>query len=408
MSASVCLFLCGLLQGHRLFAQDWPCWLGPDRNGKVTGFKVPTQWPNSLTQEWRHTIGLGESTPSLVGNRLYAFARQESLEVILSLNAQDGSELWRFSYPAVAVTGPAKQYQGPRSSLAVVGGKVIALGVGGVLTCLDAGTGKVTWKRDNLTNNIPRFFTSASPLIVDGLCIVYLGGEDKGYLIAIGVNTGETRWQWEGESPSYSSAVPLTLGGSKQVVLLTEKSLLGLSIADGKPQWRISTPLNPGYWNSATPMVEGQTVYYTGQGTGTRAVRIEKLGETITTRQLWENSQIGTVYNTPILSDGLLFGISDRGEYFCLDAQTGSKAWAGTNRVSNFGTLLNADGVLVGLPEKSNLVFYKPSRQGYEELAHYKVSDTPLYSFPILSGNRIYIRDRDSITLWTIGSKAPE
>jgi outer membrane protein assembly factor BamB len=305
------------------------------------------------------------------------------------------------------VTGPAKQYQGPRSSPAVAEGKVLALGAGGVLTCLDATTGKVTWKKDDLTNDLPRFFTSASPLIVDGLGIVHLGGLDKGCLIAVSIKSGDVRWKWEDEGPSYSSALPLTLGGSKQVVLLTEKSLMGLALADGKPQWQIPTPLNPGYWNSATPMVDGQNVYYSGQGTGIRAVRIEKTGENISARPLWHNEQIGTVYNTPILRDNLLFGLSDRGQYFCLDAQTGSKVWVSTNRVSNFGTLLSAGEVLVGLPEKSDLVFFKSSRQGYEELAHYKVSDTPVYSFPVLSENRIFIRDRDSISLWTIAAKAP-
>ncbi len=406
--ALACLALCGLLQGPLLLAQDWPHWLGPGRNATVSGFLAPAQWPASLTQQWRRTVGLGESTPALEGNRLYAFTRQEDEEVILSLNTRDGSELWRYSYPAIAVTGPAKPYPGPRSSPAVADGKLIALGVGGVLTCLDADSGRLIWKRDDLTNDIPRFFNSASPLVVEGLCVVYLGGVDKGCLHAVGLNDGKSRWQWEGEPPSYSSAVPLTLGVSTQVVLLTEKNLRGISLTDGKPLWRIPTPLNPGYWNSATPMVDGPRVYYSGQGTGTRAVNVENPDQTGTPRQIWHNAQVGTVYNTPILHEDLLFGISDRGRFFCLEALTGKTVWVRTNRVSNFGTVLKAGGVLVGLPEHSDLVFFKPSRQGYEELAHYRVSDTPLYSFPLLSGNKIFIRDRDSITLWTMDRKVPE
>lgn len=404
LSAGVCLWLCVVARSQLVWAQDWPFWLGPNRNGTVPGFQMPTNWPASLTQVWRRTIGLGESTPALAGDRVYAFARQENEEVIVALHAANGTELWRYAYLAVEVTGPAEPYPGPRSSPAVAGGKVIALGVGGVVTCLDAETGTLIWLRNDLTNHLPRFFTSASPLIEDGLCIIHLGGQGKGCVLALTLETGEARWTWEGEGPSYASAVPLTLRGSRQVVLLTEKNLVGLSLRDGTLAWRIPTPLKPGYWNSATPFVRGQTVYYTGQGTGTRAIQIEATGETVAVRELWHNDRIGTVYNTPILCDGLLFGISDRGQYFCLDARTGQTAWVRTNRVGNFGTVLWADRVVVGLTEKSSLVCYKPSREGYEEIVRYYVGDPPFYAFPLLSGNRIFIRDRESITLWTLGS----
>lgn len=402
--AVVCLFLWVLVRAPTLPAQDWPCWLGPGRNGTVSGFDAPADWPDSLTENWHRKIGLGESTPALVGDRLYVFAREENEEVILALNARDGAPVWRHSYPAVAVTGPAEPYPGPRSSPAVAGGKVIALGVGGVVTCLDAARGELVWRRDDFTNALPRFFTSASPLVAEGLCILHLGGPGEGCVVALALDTGRSRWTWPGEGPAYASAVLLTLADSKQVVLLTEKSLVGLDFCTGRLLWRIPTPLKPGYWNSATPLVEGQTVYYTGQGTGTRAIRVEATGEGVAVRELWHNDRLGTVYNTPVVWKGRLFGLSDRGQYFCLDARTGKTMWVSTNRVSNFGTLLRTGNLLVSLTEKAGLVCIKPSRERFEEEARFSVGDPPFYAFPLLSGNRIFIRNRHSLTLWTVKS----
>ncbi|NQT03524.1 MAG: hypothetical protein HQ580_15965, partial [Planctomycetes bacterium] len=70
-----------------LFAQDWPQWRGPNRDGKVRGFKAPRQWPNELTQKWKTTVGSGDATPALVGNKLYVFTRQGDEEVTLCLDA---------------------------------------------------------------------------------------------------------------------------------------------------------------------------------------------------------------------------------------------------------------------------------------------------------------------------------
>lgn len=400
--AVVCLFLWVLMRPPALPAQDWPHWLGPGRNGTVSGFNAPADWPDSLKEGWHQKIGSGESTPALVGERLYVFAREENAEVILALNARDGAPLWRHSYPAVAVTGPAEPYPGPRSSPAVAGGKVVALGVGGVVTCVDAASGELVWRRDDFTNPLPRFFTSASPLVDEGLCILHLGGPGKGCVVALALDTGRSRWTWPGEGPAYASAGLLRLAGSKQVVLLTEKSLVGLDFHTGQLLWHIPAPLKPGYWNSATPLVEGQTVYYTGQGTGTRALQLEATGRRVALRELWHNDRLGTVYNTPVVWKGLLFGLSDRGQYFCLDARTGETMWVSANRVSNFGTLLRAGNLLVSLTEKGGLVCFKPSRERFEEVARLAVGEPPFYAFPLLSGNRIFIRNRHSLTLWSV------
>ena len=178
-----------------VLALDWPQWRGADRDGKVTGFTAPENWPIQLTQKRKVTVGTGDATPAMADDKLYVFARQSDYEVALCLNADDGSELWRDEYTAQAVTGAAARHPGSRSSPAVMDGKVVTIGVGGIASCLDEAIGKVVWREDPFPKVVPRFFTSISPMIVDGMCVAHLGSAGNGAIIAYDLNTGGEKWR---------------------------------------------------------------------------------------------------------------------------------------------------------------------------------------------------------------------
>src|SRR5689334_17850625 len=119
-------------------AQDWPQWRGPARDGKALAFSAPKSWPKELTRQWKVTVGDGVATPALVGDRLYVFARMEGAETTRCLDATTGKELWKDNYDALPASGSASSFSGPRASPTVAEGKVIVLGIRGVLSCLDA------------------------------------------------------------------------------------------------------------------------------------------------------------------------------------------------------------------------------------------------------------------------------
>src|SRR6516164_7828256 len=97
-------------------AGDWPQWRGPNRDARAAAFDVPKMWPKDLTQKWKVAIGEGVSTPALVGDKLYVFARQEGHEVTRCLEAATGKEVWLDKYEAMGATGPSAGFSGPRSS----------------------------------------------------------------------------------------------------------------------------------------------------------------------------------------------------------------------------------------------------------------------------------------------------
>ncbi|MHC4286320.1 MAG: PQQ-binding-like beta-propeller repeat protein [Planctomycetota bacterium] len=387
-----------------VFAADWPQWRGANRDGKVSGFKAPAKWPKELTQKWKVTVGSGDATPSLVGDKLYVFTRQGAEEVTLCLNASDGKEVWRNKYEAQAVTGAASRHPGPRSSPAVAEGKVVTLGVGGVLSCLDAGSGKVVWRKDPYPKLVPRFFTSTSPIIVDGMAISQFGEAGNGGIIAYGLAKGDEKWHWAVEGPEYASPAVMTAGGVKQIVTLTEKHIVGIGAADGKLLWQLLFAPGRRAYNAATPIVDGDTVIYTGAGRGTKAVKIEKEGDGFAAKELWSNGDLATQYNTPVLRDGLLFGLSSGSNLFCINAETGQTVW--TDSASHgrgaFGSVVSAGGCLLALPEKSGLIVYKPDGKAYSEIVRYKVSETAIYAHPVVSGKRVFVKDKDSLALLII------
>ena len=392
------------ISASSVMAQDWPQWRGPNRDGKVTGFTAPQTWPTELKQKWSVPVGQGDATPALVGDKLYVFTRQGEDEVTMCLDAGSGKEVWIEKYAAQAVTGAAARHPGPRSSPTVADGKVVTLGVGGVLSCLDAASGKLVWRKDPFPKVVPRFFTATSPIIVDSMCIAQQGGQGNGAVIAYDLATGNEKWRWGQEGPDYGSPVLVTVEGTKQIVTPTEKGVVGLGAADGKLLWQVPfAPVKMAY-NAATPIVDGQTIIYAGKGRGTKALKIEKGADGFAVKELWSNADLGVQFSTAVLRDGFLYGLSDSGNLFCINAKTGQTAWKDeTSRdKGGFGPVISAGSCLMALPSNSELIVFKPSDKAYSELAKIKVSATAVYAHPVVAGNRIYIKDQDNVTLWTL------
>jgi outer membrane protein assembly factor BamB len=409
-------------------AQDWPQWRGPNRDAKVTGFEAPKTWPKELTQKWKVKVGEGVATPALVGDKLYVFTREGGNEVTRCLKAADGNEVWSDKYEAQDAGGAAANFPvlGPRCSPAVADGKVVTLGTRGTLSCLDAATGKVVWRKDDF-KSWPRFFVSSSPVIVDGLCIAQLGGESKGGIVAYDLATGNEKWKWTGDGPGYASPVLLTLGGDKVIVAETDANVVAVSAADGKQLWK--TPFKVRY-NACTPVVDGQTVIYSGSAGGgmrrgggggggasaTKAVKLEKKDSEVAAKDLWTNTDSVVMYDTPVVKNGLIFGISADYKLFCINEESGKTAWSvpipdagggggggrGMGPGQGYGSVVDAGSVLFGLTPSGQLTVFEPSDKEYKEIAKYKVADGNAYSYPIISGNRVFIKDKDSLALWTI------
>ncbi len=383
---------------------DWPQFRGANRDNKVSGFKAPQTWPKNLTKKWSVSVGDGLASPALVGDKVYTFTRVGGDEVTQCLEAGTGKEVWKDKYATDSVMGVAAglkgpdKFTGPRSSPAVGEGKVCTFGVVGVLSCLDTEKGKVVWRKE--TKAKPQFYTSTSPLITDGKCIIFTGsggkGGGKGELTAYDLVRGEAKWKWSGDGPGYGSPVVATIGGTKQIVVETDTNLVGVALADGKLLWK--TARTSGRYQTATPVIDGDTVIASGS-----AFTIEKKDDTFEAKRAWKD-QAPHQYNTPVLKDGVLYGLEGMGgtsKLYAQDAKTGKVLWEGP-KAGECGAILDTGAVMIELSSDGNLIVFKADKQDYTEVMKYKVADSGTWAMPIIDGNRIFVKDRDALTLWTI------
>ena len=388
-------------------AQDWAEWRGPNRDGVVKDFAAPAVWPEKLKPIWKTEVGSGYSSPIVSKDRAWIHTRKGEEEMVACLDLKTGKLVWSKSYP-VAFT--KNQYatqmgKGPNSTPALYDGKLYTLGVTAILSCFDANTGELKWRKDFGAPDTSKMFcgTAFSPVIDQGNLIVYVGDDIKGgSMFAFDPATGKERWKWAGEGPGYASPIVVELGGARQIVTMTDKSVIGVESKTGKLLWRLAWPDE---WNEniVTPTLYKNTLIFSGVRKGTMAVQVTKNGSEWTTKQVWHNPEIAMYMNSPVLEGDHLFGMSSKrkGQYFCLEAATGKVLWATEGREGVNAAILNAKDALLILTNDANLIVAKKSAKGFEQVAKYSVADSATYAHPVVMGKRILVKDDAAMALWS-------
>jgi outer membrane protein assembly factor BamB len=199
----------------------------------------------------------------------------------------------------------------------------------------------------------------------------------------------------------------MTADGTKTVVAETDKTVSGLNLTDGKVLWKVPFPV-PGMrnYNSSTPLVQGDTVTFSGSNRGTRAVKVEKKDGAFAAKELWNNKETSVIHNSPVVKNGHVFGLTGRDELFCVSAETGKTTWTeplgGGGGRGGYGNIVDAGDVMLALPPNAQLTVFEPSGKEFKKLASYKVGATKTYAYPVATGNRLFVKDDTSVILWTV------
>ncbi|MGH9320195.1 MAG: PQQ-binding-like beta-propeller repeat protein [Vicinamibacteria bacterium] len=385
-------------------ARDWPQWRGSNRDGAIASFREPEVWPDRLTRAWKIEVGLGYATPLLVSGRIYMFTRQGDDEVMTAHHADSGEVIWRTAYPAPFDMNPAtrKHGPGPKSTPAFADGRLFALGMSGIVTALDAATGRLLWQKPAPPVH-PLYHTATSPLVASDVVIAHVGGHDRGALTAFDVRTGEVGWSWDGDGPAYGSPMVFELSGTRQVVTFTQENFVGVSLATGELLWR-RPYTTPSTTTSQTPILYQDTVIEAGRANGITALRVEREGGGFRTENLWHTDEVSLHMTNGVVVDGVLYGLShlDSGKYFGLDLDSGRVLWTSEPRQAENAAIVRAGNTIFSLEDDAELVILRASRSGFEVRKRYPVADSATWAQPAISGNRIYVKDVSTLTLWTI------
>jgi len=383
---------------------DWPQWRGPRRDGTLTSFTEPKVWPDTLTQRWKITVGDGYATPIVVGNRVFQFSRQGENEVMRAIDAGTGKVVWEQNYaaPFEMNSGARRHGPGPKSTPTFADGRIFTLGMSSIVTAWDAATGKELWRKPAGPLQ-PMFHTAMSPLVDRGVMILHVGGHNDGALTAFDPATGAVKWTWSGDGPAYGSPIIAEIGGTRQIVVFSQRNLVGVNAADGQLLWSVPWE-SRSTTNSITPLVYGNTLIVSGQGKPLAAYTVSNKEGKWAADLAWENPQLSMSFSNGVLVGDALFSMSplNSGQFFWADAKSGKALWTSPPRQAGNAAITRSGNLLFVLKEDGQLMIARADPAGFEPMKTYNVATSATWAPPVISGNRIFVKDAETLALWTL------
>ena len=380
-------------------SEDYTQWRGLRSSGSASAFVEPARWPDELKLEWRVEIGEGYATPLVVGDVAYAFVRREGQEVVAAIDASTGNELWQSGYPALYEPSEtaAAHGAGPKATPVYRDGKLFTMGISGIVAAFDTAGGKLLWRTDP-PEYLPYFGAASSPIAEAGIVITHPG--NYGPLTAFDAETGNIEWT-AGAGGFFASPILANIEGIRQVISVTQEGVIGVSFPGGAPLWHYPWKGDEG---GPTPVLHGETVIVSGNHQGVAAFKPVLSDDEWVTETVWETKLVSMYMSTPVVIGKILYGLSQRsrGQYFALDARTGNILWLGPPRTARNTAVVKAGDLLLLLNDDGELVVAESSRSRFEPIRRYSVADSATWAQPAASGKRLFVKDVDSLTLWSI------
>lgn len=390
---------------HQAVAQsaaNWPQWRGPNRDGisKETG--LLKQWPaEGPPLVWKASgAGGGYSSFSVANGKLYTMGLRGEREYVIAFDVATGKEAWSTAHGSAFRNDRG---DGPRGTPTVDGDRVYALGGDGDLTALDARTGKIIWSKNVLREFGGRNITwgiSESPLVLGDKVLVNAGGPGAS-IVALNKANGSLIWKSQSDKAGYSSAIPVEVNGTTQVVFFTGQRAVGLDAKDGRLLWEYGKPAN-NVANVATPIARANRVFISSDyGTGGGVIEIKADN---TAEELWFTKDMRNHHSSSVLIGDYLYGFSSA-ILTAIRFDTGEIAWR--DRSVGKGSLVYADGNLYCFSENGVVGLVEATPTGYKEKGRFRIAqgNLPTWTHPVVVGGRLYLRDQDTIYAYDVRAK---
>lgn len=363
--------------------QDWPNWRGPDANGVSTEDGWADQ--GSSTALWRAEAGIGHSAVTVVGDRVYVlgFDDAKSEDNLRCLDIETGEQVWTYSYPAEL--NAVGHGGGTLTTPTVRGNRVYVSSRKGVIRCLDAANGAVLWCKTvakDLGLKGTEYGFAASPLLVDDLLIYEVAA-----IVALDAQSGELRWQTRDLEALYSTPTPFELDGRPRLAAFTKQGLYILDRSTGEELAKHPFRKGPSTVNASSPVVIDDRLFISSSydhGCAMLSLDDEAL------IPLWQSRVMRTKLSGSVFFEQHLYGF-DESTLKCIDLE-GEEIWR--KRGLGMGALTVADGRLVIMTARGDLVIADASLQGFKERSRRKVfSAGSCWTTPVVAHGRIFCRN---------------
>jgi len=381
-------------------ANDFPQFLGPDRNGVLPSPELETNWnlrPPEIV--WRQPVGAAWSGFAIVGNVAVTQEQRDDTECVVAYELSTGRQLWLHGNPGRYQTTIAGE--GPRATPTIRSNRVFTLGATGILNCLDLLTGSELWSQNLIAvagGKIPDWGFANSPLLVGELIVVHAGENAKRSLLAFDMSDGQLAWMGGAFEASYASPTLAELGGLRQILAFNDGHISAHDPVNGHTLWE--RPWGNGNVVCASPVVVGsnRVLFSSGYGVGAELLEVSQSEDSkLVVKRVWRSIRMKSKFGHLFIRDGFLYGLDD-GIFACVDLQDGSQRW----KEGRYG---HGQGLLVGnlyllMAESGELILLQPTPDAPNELGRFRVFDSKTWNPLSLSGELLLVRnDREAVCL---------
>ncbi len=398
-----------ILAAPTVRGDDWPQFRGP--GGRASGTSAALQWSNSQHLVWKTPLpGGGSSSPIVHGDAIFVSCWSEGgsgqgpTRHLLKISRRDGTVAWQRDIPS---PGPDDAYSGYltehgyASNTPVTDGEMVwaFFGKAGVVAFDMEGVER--WRTSVGTESSNRRWGSGASLILHGDHLICNASEESQSIRALDKRTGKEVWKAEAAALELAFGTPgiATLpDGSEEIVVAVPGEVWGLDPATGKLRWHAEMPLTGNV--SPSVIIDGEMVYVFGgyRSSGSIALKAGGRGDVTKTHLVW-TSRTSSYVATPLLHDGHLYWIDDKGLAFCSDAATGREVYKERVREITSGgrpvyaSPVVADGKVYVVTRHDGTIVL-PAAPRYEVLAHnvFAGDDSDCSGTPALVDGQLLLR----------------
>ncbi|MBL8795017.1 MAG: PQQ-binding-like beta-propeller repeat protein [Planctomycetia bacterium] len=399
----------------RAAAGDWPQWRGPDRSNVSPETGLLKEWPKDGPPLLWKASGLGESVGGIAvaGGKIYSLGYKDKEEFLVVRDVKDGKELWRAKIgPAVPEAGIMRWLS--QRTPTVDGDRVYAFRAYGEVVCLETAAGKELWRKDyqkEFAGKRGNWGFCDFPMI-DGDKLICTPGGDAATLVALNKKTGELIWKCpiaENRTTTNSSIVITEAGGVRQYVQQLSGGVVGVAAADGKLLWRYDK-VGSSSGNVYTALVKGDLVFsMCGWGSSSALLQIVSEDQEVKIKELAAlRLSLPSWIGSAVLVGDHIYVCATSGPA-CIELKTGKVLWDRARPgISGQLTMTYADGHMVLRAQDGKVVLAEANPQGFRvkgEFSPPRLVKEPAWTFPVIVGGRLYLRDQDELFCYDIQEK---
>ncbi len=328
-----------------VWADDWPHWMGPDRDGTYHETGLVEVIPDGgLPIRWRTPIHGGYAGPAVHAGKVFVTdyrrtagefietpgdkPKLQGFERLLCLDAETGKQVWQHEYACnYEISYPA----GPRATPTIRDGLVVMLGAQGDLTVLSEVDGSVKWHVNLPTQfgaPVPIWGFAAHPLVTSDTIYTMVGGEGQA-VVAFDRATGDTKWKaLSSKDAGYCPPTLITAGDAQQLIVWHPTAVAGLNPDTGQTYWTVSH--EPDYGMSiAQPQRDGENLFVSGIEDKSIMLKLDSDKPAVT--EVWASTpktSLSVSTMTPVLHDGVIYGSDEGlGALMAVRVSDGKRLW---------------------------------------------------------------------------------